>query len=125
MGEYTNCGDLNVDAVRSTWPCMRSPYHYGIEYVSLIYVLRIPLTAAVSLALSGIVGKLMVARLTAYQKATQDRINFISEILSSMKAVKMLGLTERFTKLAEKKRDSDLDAGKHYRVFIVYLNCIS
>jgi mitochondrial fission protein ELM1 len=68
---------------------------------------------------------MMVARQIKYQKATQDRINLTSEVLGSMKPVKMLGLSERFSSLISQKRDEEIKTGKHYRLINVYLNCIS
>lgn len=70
------------------------------------------------------IGRILVKRQTVYQKATQDRINFTSEVLGSIKAVKMLGYTERFTSLLEDKRDQDLNVGKHYREMIVWANTV-
>lgn len=70
------------------------------------------------------IGRVLVKRQTVYQKATQDRINFTSEVLGSIKAVKMLGYTERFTDLLEDKRDQDLNVGKHYREMIVWANTV-
>ncbi|QGI63185.1 hypothetical protein CEK26_007138 [Fusarium fujikuroi] len=82
-------------------------------------------TAIISLLLTGSIGKMMVARQIKYQKATQDRINLTSEVLGSMKPVKMLGLSERFSSLISQKRDEEIKASKHYRVINVYLNCIT
>lgn len=83
------------------------------------------ITAIISISLSSIVGKMTVPRQTVYQKSTQDRINFTSEVLGSMKAVKMLGLTERFRDLIALKRDEELAVGIHYRWVSVYSNCIT
>ncbi|KAF4981000.1 hypothetical protein FZEAL_3115 [Fusarium zealandicum] len=83
------------------------------------------ITAIISLTLSGSVGKMMVPRQTVYQKATQDRINFTSEVLESMKPIKMLGLAERFSSLISQKRDEEIEVGKHYRMTSVYANCIT
>ncbi|RSL69474.1 hypothetical protein CEP54_002250 [Fusarium duplospermum] len=83
------------------------------------------ITAIISLILSGSIGKLMVPRQMVYQKATQDRINFTSEVLSSMKPVKMLGYSERFGNLIAQKRDEEIEVGKRYRMITVYANCIS
>lgn len=77
------------------------------------------------MVLSGSIGKLMVPRQMVYQKATQDRINFTSEVLSSMKPVKMLGYSERFHSLIVQKRDEEIEVGKRYRMISVYANCIS
>ncbi|KAL7790898.1 P-loop containing nucleoside triphosphate hydrolase protein [Trichoderma ceciliae] len=80
--------------------------------------------AIISIVLCWFIGKVLVKRQTVYQKATQDRINFTSEVLGSIKAVKMLGYTERFTNLLEEKRDQDLSVGKHYREMIVWANTV-
>ncbi|KAI7765995.1 hypothetical protein LZL87_001108 [Fusarium oxysporum] len=82
-------------------------------------------TAIICLLLTGSIGKMMVARQIKYQKATQDRINLTSEVLGSMKPVKMLGLSERFSSLISQKRDEEIKTGKHYRLINVYLNCIT
>ncbi|KAM0561862.1 hypothetical protein ACHAPJ_003033 [Fusarium lateritium] len=81
-------------------------------------------TAIISLILTGAIGKLMVGRQIKYQKATQDRINLTSEVLGSMKPVKMLGLSERFSSMIAQKRDEEIKIGKHFRKINVYLNCI-
>ncbi|KAL7925556.1 multidrug resistance-related protein [Trichoderma austrokoningii] len=80
--------------------------------------------AIISIVLCWFIGKVLVKRQTVYQKATQSRINFTSEVLGSIKAVKMLGYTERFTDLLEDKRDQDLNVGKHYREMIVWANTV-
>lgn len=67
----------------------------------------------------------MVPRQTVYQKSTQDRINLTSEVLGSIKAVKMLGLTERFNSLISQRRDEEIKIGKHFRMVTVYANAIS
>ncbi|KAF4450880.1 hypothetical protein F53441_6057 [Fusarium austroafricanum] len=82
-------------------------------------------TAIISLILTGSIGKMMVSRQIVYQKATQDRINLTSEVLGSMKPVKMLGLSERFKSIISLKRDDEIKTGKHFRVVNVYLNCIT
>ncbi|KAL7937120.1 P-loop containing nucleoside triphosphate hydrolase protein [Trichoderma chlorosporum] len=80
--------------------------------------------AIVSIVLVWFIGRMLVKRQTLYQKATQARINFTSEVLGSIKAVKMLGYTERFTDLLEDKRDQDLSVGKYYRQMIVWANTV-
>jgi hypothetical protein len=79
----------------------------------------------VCLLLTGSIGKMMVSRQIKYQKSTQDRINLTNEVLSSMKPVKMLGLSERFESIISEKRDVEISTGKHYRLINVYLNMIS
>ncbi|RGP73027.1 canalicular multispecific organic anion transporter 2 [Fusarium sporotrichioides] len=82
-------------------------------------------TGIICLFLTGSIGKMMVSRQIRYQKATQDRINLTNEVLSSMKPVKMLGLSERFQSLISQKRDDEISTGKHYRLINVYLNMIT
>ncbi|KAL7823946.1 P-loop containing nucleoside triphosphate hydrolase protein [Trichoderma gracile] len=91
--------------------------------LGLVFVAPIAM-AIISLALCWFIGKVLVKRQTVYQKATQDRINFTSEVLGSIKAVKMLGYTERFTDLLEEKRDNDLEVGKRYRWMTVWANTV-
>jgi hypothetical protein len=67
----------------------------------------------------------MAPKQTTYQKATQDRINFTSEVLGNMKAVKMLGFSDKFSQLMERKRESDLNAGKKLRALVVWTNAVS
>lgn len=83
------------------------------------------LTFTVCLALSMLVGRQTVSRQKTYQEATQERINFTSAVLSSIKSVKMLGFTEHFTTLIEQKRRHDLKMGNKFRELSVYSNCIS
>ncbi|QPC79478.1 hypothetical protein HYE68_010230 [Fusarium pseudograminearum] len=82
-------------------------------------------TGIICLFLTGSIGKMMVSRQIKYQKATQDRINLTNEVLSSMKPVKMLGLSEKFKSLISQKRDDEISTAKHYRLINVYLNMIT
>ncbi|KAF7558681.1 hypothetical protein G7046_g5481 [Stylonectria norvegica] len=84
-----------------------------------------PVCIAPIITAIGGVGRLMVPRQTIYQKATQDRINFTSQVLGSIKAVKMLGFTERFSNIISQKRDHELDVGKSFRKVSVYSNGIT
>ncbi|CAG7565483.1 unnamed protein product [Fusarium equiseti] len=82
-------------------------------------------TGIICLLLTGSIGKMMVSRQIKYQKSTQDRINLTSEVLSSMKPVKMLGLSKRFESIISEKRDVEISTGKHFRLINVYLNMIT
>lgn len=77
------------------------------------------------LAACGRLGKMSMKKQTSYQKATQDRINFTSQVIGSIKAVKMLGYTERFTNFISQARDNDINAGKDFRKINVWVNGIS
>jgi ATP-binding cassette subfamily C (CFTR/MRP) protein 1 len=82
------------------------------------------LVGILALLMTGALGGPMYKRQTLYQEATQDRINFTTEVLSSIKAVKMLGYTERFSTLIDQKREEDIRAGKYYRRLSVLINAI-
>jgi ATP-binding cassette subfamily C (CFTR/MRP) protein 1 len=82
------------------------------------------LVGILALLMTGALGGPMYRRQTLYQEATQDRINFTTEVLSSIKAVKMLGYTERFSTLIDQKREEDIRAGKYYRRLSVLINAI-
>ncbi|KAK2593714.1 hypothetical protein QQS21_008579 [Conoideocrella luteorostrata] len=95
-------------------------------YVQLGAVFVAPIVMAlVSLSVNTWLGKLMVPRMMTYQKATQDRINFTSEVLGNMRAVKMLGFTDKFSRLISQKRNNDIDAGKQFRVISVWTNAVT
>ncbi len=70
----------------------------------------------------GQLGKMTMKKQTTYQKATQDRINFTSQVIGSIKSVKMLGYTERFTNLISQARENDIHAGKDFRKISVWVN---
>lgn len=74
--------------------------------------------------LSTVLANKMGKRQVTYQKATQDRLNFTSDVLGSIKAVKMLGYGSRFTESMRHKRLHDLNTGNAFRIFTVWLNVI-
>lgn len=67
----------------------------------------------------------MIGKLKLYQQAQQLRINFTSQVVSSIKSVKMLGYTEKFANLIRERRVNDINAGKQFRWFIVLSNMVS
>lgn len=52
------------------------------------------------------------------------RINFTSQVVDSIKSVKMLGFVEKFTEMIKHKRRSDIKAGNHWRWLIVASNAV-
>ncbi|KAI1115542.1 P-loop containing nucleoside triphosphate hydrolase protein [Nemania sp. NC0429] len=56
----------------------------------------------------------------AWLESIQSRINFTSEILGSMKNVKMLGLTERMFDMIQALRDEEIAKSKKYRAVQAY-----
>lgn len=79
---------------------------------------------SVSLGLSSAVGKTMINRLKSYQSASQDRINFTTQVITSIKAVKMLGFVERFSDMVREKRRADIRGGRRFRWLVVADNAI-
>lgn len=64
-------------------------------------------------------------RQTKYQKAAESRINFTTEVVSSVRAVRMLGYAEKFKELITRRRTTELAAGKAYRWMTVWANGVS
>jgi hypothetical protein len=75
--------------------------------------------------MSSFVGKAMGGRLMIYQQAAQDRLNFTTQVVSSIKAVKMLGFVESFTSMVKEKRRRDISGGRRFRWLLVADNAIS
>jgi len=46
----------------------------------------------------------------------QGRLNFTTEILASIKSIKMIGLAEMMTSNIERLRDEELEVSKKYRL---------
>ncbi len=60
-------------------------------------------------------GNSMSTRQKAWLEATQRRINFTTEVLASVKSVKLLGLTETMEAMIEQSRLEELQISKKYR----------
>lgn len=58
---------------------------------------------------------IITSRQRAWLQAVQKRINYTSEILGSMKSVKILGLTGQQTRNIQQLRDSEITTSKKYR----------
>lgn len=97
----------------------------GTLAFNLFQTLKSPLTSVVSLCGCTSLGKTVASRQVTWQRATQDRINFISEVIGSIKAVKMLGFSDKFIESIRAKRVNDIERGKKFRWMIVWLNGIS
>jgi len=85
-------------------------------YVQLGAVCVAPvLVAAISTGLSVLAAKLITTRQRVWLEAVQCRINYTSEILGSMKSVKMLGLSHRLFENIRQMRTSEIAASRNYR----------
>lgn len=69
----------------------------------------------VATALSVLLADQVAKRQKAWLESTQRRINFTSEILGSMKNVKMLGLTSQISNNIQQLREDEIDISKRYR----------
>ncbi|KAI0531750.1 P-loop containing nucleoside triphosphate hydrolase protein [Xylaria digitata] len=79
-----------------------------------VFVMLLVLSIAGTL-LSGQIADKVSKNQKQWLEAIQTRINFTSEILGSMKNVKMLGLTGRMYDLIQKLRDDEIAKSKKYR----------
>lgn len=69
----------------------------------------------VATALSVLLADQVAKRQKAWLESTQRRINFTSEILGSMKNVKMLGLTSQMSHNIQQLREDEIAVSKRYR----------
>ncbi|KAH8664569.1 ABC transporter [Xylariales sp. PMI_506] len=73
------------------------------------------LITIISTALSTQLARRITPRQKAWLEAIQKRINYTSEILGSMKNVKMLGLSDKMSANIQDMRDKEMDISKKYR----------
>ncbi|TGJ88504.1 hypothetical protein E0Z10_g256 [Xylaria hypoxylon] len=84
-----------------------------------VFVVLLILSIAGTL-LSGQIADKVSRNQKTWLEAIQTRINFTSEILGSMKNVKMLGLTGQMFDLIQKLRDGEIAKSKKYRQVQAY-----
>jgi len=82
------------------------------------------LLLAVCTYLQTIVGKAMSERRVAWTKAVQKRVGMTSNLLRSMKSVKMTGLVGVSAKLVQEERVQELKLGKKFSWCITWLNAV-
>jgi len=66
----------------------------------------------------------VTARQKSWFESIQDRINFTTHILGSVKSVKMLGLTEKFETMIQALRDTELEVSKRFRRLSSFNICL-
>lgn len=54
-----------------------------------------------------------------WNKGVQERVSTTSSMLSQIKGIKMMGLTDYFSSVVQNLRVSELDMSKKFRMFIV------
>jgi len=73
------------------------------------------LVTIISTGLSVFAARLITSRQNAWLESVQDRINYTSELLGSMKNVKMLGLIRQVTEKIHDLRNQEIKTSKKYR----------
>jgi ATP-binding cassette, subfamily C (CFTR/MRP), member 1 len=73
------------------------------------------LVTIISTGLSVFAAKLITSRQRAWLEKVQERVNYTSDILGSIKSVKMLGLVHQLTAKLYDLRNSEIASSKKYR----------
>ncbi|KAL2059858.1 hypothetical protein VTL71DRAFT_10013 [Oculimacula yallundae] len=73
------------------------------------------IVAVVSTLITSRLSGFVTSRQKVWLEAIQTRVNFTSEVLSSMKSVKMLGLTEKLGSTMQAMRELELGLSKKFR----------
>ena len=68
------------------------------------------------------VAKFMAGRQKAWVQAVQRRVGMTSSMLSSMKAVKMMGLSDTMSNIIHGQRVRELGLSRGYRWLIIWMN---
>ncbi|KAF3760028.1 P-loop containing nucleoside triphosphate hydrolase protein [Cryphonectria parasitica EP155] len=82
-----------------------------LEAVAVVPVIIAILFTGVSLSY----GRFVSQRQKTWLESMQSRLNFTTEILGSIKSVKMLGLTAAMTSLIEQRRAEEIAVSRRYR----------
>jgi ATP-binding cassette, subfamily C (CFTR/MRP), member 1 len=69
-----------------------------------------------------VIGKAMSKRRAVWTAAIQKRVGLTSNLLRSMKSIKLSGMVETAAKLVQGERLKELDLGKSYRWMITWMN---
>ncbi|KAH8889119.1 putative ABC transporter [Thozetella sp. PMI_491] len=94
-------------------------------YTQIGAVCVAPIIVAIGFTTASLtMGKAISTRQTAWLEATKDRINLTTEILGSIKIVKLLGLTEAMESMIERSRTDELTISKRFRRLQVLRICI-
>jgi hypothetical protein len=78
----------------------------------------------VSTALSSILTGVVTPRQTAWVEAVQRRLSYTTDILGSMRNVKMLGLTSQMFTNVQSLRDDEMEKSKRYQLVQALTNAL-
>jgi ATP-binding cassette subfamily C (CFTR/MRP) protein 1 len=67
----------------------------------------------------------VTARQKIWLEAIQRRVNFTSEVLGSMKSVKMLGLADKMERILQGMRVREVELSKKFRYLSIANICLS
>lgn len=117
---------IGIQNAHETWA---SP----IELAIAIYLLQVEVLwaaavpAATSLAvfyLTGLISKTFPKRQAAWMQAVRQRVAFTSKYLSTIKTVKMLGLSEKVSATMQELRVQELVIQKRFRHSMIMMNLV-
>jgi hypothetical protein len=114
-GEIFNIPAHFVETTVGIWLLWRQ-----LGLVSLAPILLL----AVCSYLQTIVGKAMSGRQVAWTRAIQKRVGLTSNLLRSMKSVKMTGLVGVSAKLVQEERVHELKLGRKFSWCITWMNAV-
>ena len=119
----------DIERITQGWQTMHEIWGNSAEIALAIYLLERQLGVScfvpVCVALVALVGSLVgmsfvVPRQARWLEAIERRISCTSEMLGSIKGVKMLGLQDSFMKFVHGLRIEELDISKKFRTLLVY-----
>lgn len=117
---------IGIQNAHETWA---SPIELAIAIYLLerevIWAAAIP--AAISLAvfyLTGLISKSFPTRQATWMQAVRERVAFTSNWLDMSKAVKMLGISEPVSRIAQQLRVRELNLQKQFRRSFVTMNLV-
>lgn len=117
---------IGIQNAHETWA---SPIELAIAIYLLerevIWAAAIP--AAISLTvfyLTGLISKSFPARQATWMQAVRERVAFTSNWLDMSKAVKMLGISEPVSRIAQQLRVRELNLQKKFRRSFVTMNLV-
>ncbi|CRG84683.1 hypothetical protein PISL3812_01936 [Talaromyces islandicus] len=118
---------IGIQNAHETWASL-------IELGIAVYLLEIEvlwaagIPAAISLAVfyvTGLISKTFPKRQAAWMQAVRQRVAFTSNYLNMIKAVKMLGLSEQVSAIAQGLRFHELNLQKKFRHSMVMMNLVA
>lgn len=117
---------IGIQNVHETWA---SPIELGIAIYLLqaevLWAAAVPAVSSLAVFyMTGLISKTFPKRQAAWMLAVRQRIAFTSKYLSTIKAVKMLGLSEQVSAIVQELRVQELNLQKKFRYSMVMMNLV-